>query len=176
VFIKLCRPCHLVIVMLSFSLTVLEAGASGGPAKAPGATGEATVNNITAGFPGESGGVELPSARLAFQGSSYGFIFGGSSGQGTLNYNEEDFPFSISGKTLGIIGSAKIDAIGVVYNLDDVGFFPGTYKSTEGNLTLGSGGGSARLTNEHNVVIELQMLNSGAAVALGGSRYQIAFE
>jgi hypothetical protein len=164
-----------LIVILSFCLASLEAGASGGPAKVP-ADADAAVSNPTAGFPDESGGVLLPSARLEFQGSSYGFIIGGSNGSGTLKYNEENFPFKISGQSLGVIGSTKIDAVGVVYNLDDVGFFPGNYTAIEGNLTLGSGGGSARLTNEHNVVIELQMLNSGAEIALGGSRYQIAFE
>jgi hypothetical protein len=166
---------RLVIVLLSFCLVVIEAGASGGPTKVPAEAGSAAVSTPT-GFPAESGGVQLPSARLAFQGRSFGFIIGGSSGNGTLQYNEENFPFKITGQSLGVIGGAKIDAIGVVYNLDDVGFFPGSYTAIEGNLTLGPGGGSARLTNEHNVVIELQMLNSGAEIALGGSLYQIAFE
>jgi hypothetical protein len=163
----------LVAVLTACCLISLETGASGGPTRAP-SDDSAAVTEPT--FPDQSGGVKLPSARLEFQGSSYGFIIGGTSGSGKLNFQDEEFPFSISGRSLATIGVANIDAIGVVYDLDNVGDFPGTYTSAEHNITLGRGGGSALLKNENDVMIELQMMNTGGEITLGGSRYQITLE
>lgn len=124
----------------------------------------------------ESGGVSLPSARLEFQSSSYGFIVGVSQGSGTLTYQEEAFPFSLKGYSVGMIGGASVDAIGVVYDLNDVGDFPGNYSILTGSFTAFQGGGSARYKNDKGVTIEVQMLQKGAELSLGAGRIEIAFE
>src|SRR3954451_6983830 len=66
------------------------------------------------------GTVEMREVQVAYIGS-------GSSGKGDLFYKGRRYPFQIEGLGVGGIGASSIDARGEVYNLRDVGMFPGTY-------------------------------------------------
>jgi hypothetical protein len=124
---------------------------------------------------------QLPSGRFEFEGISFGLVVGFSRAEGTLHLTERDpdagslplemktYPFSVTGFSLVTVGISKIDAVGIVYNLNDMSDFEGQYVAAEGGLTLGQGGGHVVMRNQNGVVIYLQLFNTGAELSLGGS-------
>ena len=95
----------------------------------------------------------LPSGRLAFESNSYGLLIGYNQGKGTLRFQGQEYPFSIEGYKLFTVGVVSVNALGVVYDLDKLSDFEGTYTTAEGSLTLWQGGGGAVMKNQNGVVI-----------------------
>lgn len=119
---------------------------------------------------------ELPSGRLAFEGIAIGLGIGFTQGKGTLTFAKQNYPFVFKEFALISGGASKVDAIGVVYNLSDISDFAGRYTAIKGSFTVIQGGGSAVMKNQNNVVIQLQTLQRGLQLTLGGSSMQIALE
>jgi hypothetical protein len=123
---------------------------------------------------------KLPSGRFEFSSISFGLLVGFNRGEGALSLSESDpdrgdlpltmktYPFSVTGFSLATVGLAKIDAVGTVYNLNDIVDFEGLYIAGEGALTLGQGGGHLIMRNQNGVVIYLQLYNKGVELRLGG--------
>ncbi len=111
---------------------------------------------------------QLPSGRLAFTSTSFGLLVGYNQGKGTLSFQGKDHPFSIAGYKLVTVGVARVDALGVVYNLDKLSDFEGRYTAAEGSFTVWQGGGGAVMKNANGVVIYLQTLQQGLELSLGG--------
>jgi hypothetical protein len=124
---------------------------------------------------------ELPSGRFEFTSTAFGLIVGFNRGEGALRLTEPDpdggdlplamktYPFSVTGFSLATVGLAKIDAVGIVYNLNDIEDFEGRYIAGEGALTIVQGGGHLIMRNQNGVVIKLQLYNKGVELRLGGS-------
>jgi len=107
------------------------------------------------------GSIEIKEYSLAFIGS-------GSLGKGTLRVGDTTLPFRIGGLGIGGIGVAKIDAHGSVYNLDDLGDFPGAYgKARIGATAADEGKGKLWLENTKGVVLELSADMAGLALTCG---------
>lgn len=131
---------------------------------------------------------KLPSGRFDFTSTSFGLIVGFNRGEGTLRLTESDFeggtlplaiksyPFSVTGFSLVSVGLAKIDAVGIVYNLNDIADFEGRYIAGEGALTVGQGGGHLIMRNQNGVVIKLQFYNKGVEVRLGGGTFNFTLQ
>jgi hypothetical protein len=117
---------------------------------------------------------ELPSGRLSLEGFAIGLGIGFTRGEGTLVFAGQSYPFSFKEFTLASGGASKVDAIGVVYNLNSLSDFAGRYTAIKGSFTAIQGGGSALLKNQNNVLIQLQMLQRGLQLTLGGSSMEIA--
>jgi hypothetical protein len=126
--------------------------------------------------PAASAQEQLPAARLSFTGTTFGLLLGYSQGRGTLNFNGEEFPFAVRGFKLLTLGAAKVEAEGVVYNLQKLADFAGSYAAAEGDVTLFIGGGVTVMKNQHGVVIYLQNLQRGLELTAGGGNLQIALE
>jgi lipid-binding SYLF domain-containing protein len=107
-----------------------------------------------------AGTVEISSTQMAF-------IISGKAGGGVLEYNGKEYPFSIGGLGVGGIGVQTMNAVGAVYNMDDVSKFAGTYVQARAGATLGTGKSVLRLSNEHGVIMDLKASNEGAALSLG---------
>lgn len=131
------------------------------------------------GFLGGIGGALAqdgrPDARLEFSGTSYGLLVGVNKGQGRLIYQERQYAFSIAAIKVGVLGVARVDAIGQVYRMRDLADFPGRYYAVEGTFTVGQGGGNAVLRNEKGVMLYLQNVQKGVELTLGGSGVDIVF-
>jgi hypothetical protein len=124
---------------------------------------------------------KLPSGRFEFTSTSFGLIVGFNRGEGALRLTESDFdrgtlplamktyPFTVTGFSLITVGLAKIEAVGIVYNLNDIADFEGRYIAAEGAFTLVQGGGHLIMRNQNGVVIQLQLYNKGVELRLGGS-------
>ena len=112
---------------------------------------------------------------------SVGFIVGARWGTGTLTLNNGDsHNFSLKGAKIMEIGAAKKQLAGVVYNLEKLEDFPGTYLGIGGGLTVATAGlGGVSITNGPCVVMNAKAeaskgLQVSMPIAPGGVR--IAFE
>jgi hypothetical protein len=117
-----------------------------------------------------------PDARLEFSSTSFGLLFGYSQGKGTLRFQERQYPFSVSGIKVATLGVSQVNALGLVYGLQEVADFSGNYAIIEGGLTLVQGGGSTLLRNGKGVTLYLQNLHYGLDLTLGGGGLSITLD
>ncbi len=117
-----------------------------------------------------------PDARLEFSGFSVGLLLGYSQGQGTLEFQNRQYRFSVSGLKVATVGISRLSAAGQVYRLRDVADFAGRYVSAEGGLTVFQGGGPAMLRNEKGVTLYLQNVQFGLDLTLGGGGLSIVLD
>jgi hypothetical protein len=97
------------------------------------------------------------------------FVTGVGGGDGTLNYQGQDYPFKLIGIVAGPGGGlSKITAAGDVYKLASVADFPGRYTQSTGAAGLSTSGGSDLwLQNSAGVIMHLQGTSTGAMLTLG---------
>ncbi len=107
-----------------------------------------------------SGTIEINSTQMAF-------LISGQAGGGVLEFQGGEYFFNVGGLGVGGIGIAKLNAVGAVYNLDDISKFSGSYIQARAGATLGKGKSSLSLSNKHGVIIDLKSSNKGAALQLG---------
>ena len=107
-----------------------------------------------------AGTIEINSTQMAF-------IISGQAGGGVLEYAGEEHEFGIGGLGIGGIGVQKINAIGVVYNLEKLEDFNGAYVQGRMGVTVGKGKGQIELSNSKCVVIELKSSTEGLALSVG---------
>ena len=107
-----------------------------------------------------AGTVEIDSTQIAF-------IASGKLGGGTLNFEGKEYKFDVGGLGIGGIGVQTINAVGSVYNMDDISKFAGTYVQASAGATLVEGKNIMRLSNENGVIMDLKAGSKGAALALG---------
>jgi len=129
-----------------------------------------TMSPVLAGAPGTdkeeaprvfAGTIEISSTQIAF-------IASAQSGGGTLEFEGMEHDFKISGLGVGGIGIQSVNAVGVVYNLEKLSDFNGTYSQVRVGATVGKGKSSIGLNNNNNdVFIELKSSNKGLALAAG---------
>jgi len=129
-----------------------------------------TMSPALAGAPGTedreapprvfSGTIEVSSTSIAFLASA-------QTGGGTLEFEGMEYEFKISGLGVGGIGIQTANAIGVVYNLEKLSDFEGTYSQARMGATVGKGKSTIGLNNSKGVYIELKSSNKGLALASG---------
>ena len=107
-----------------------------------------------------AGTIEINSTQMAF-------IISGQAGGVVLEYQGKEYKFNIGGLGVGGIGVQTLNAVGAVYNMDDVSKFSGTYVQARAGATLGKGKSSMSLSNSKGVIIDLKSSNQGAALSLG---------
>ncbi len=137
-----------------------------------------TMSPVLAGAPGTdkdpeprvfSGTIEISSTQIAF-------IASAQSGSGTLEFEGMEHDFKIGGLGVGGIGIHTVNAIGVVYNLEKLSDFEGTYSQGRVGATLGKGKSTIGLNNSKGVYIELKSSNKGVALAAGADGMSIKFK
>ena len=138
-----------------------------------------TMSPVLAGAPGAdredpprvfSGTVEISSTQIAF-------IASAQSGGGTLEFEGMEHDFKIGGLGVGGIGIHTVNAVGVVYNLEKLSDFEGTYSQARLGATVGKGKSTLGLNNNKNdVFIELKSSNKGVALAGGVDGVKITFK
>jgi hypothetical protein len=118
----------------------------------------------------KSGTVNIEQVQLAFIGS-------GNLGGGTLHFRGQSYRFKVGGLGIGGFGVSKITAIGEVYNLTDLRFFPGAYGQARYGLAVGDEStGELWLENSNGVVLKLKAEREGLALSLGADAVYINFE
>ena len=110
--------------------------------------------------------VRLSESQAAYWASAKG-------GKGTITYMGQTHEFSIVGLGAGGTGLQRIDATGDVYNLNNLSDFAGTYTGLRTGITLIKGKTTAKLKNEHDVILYLTGKTFGLASSSGIDKFII---
>lgn len=114
------------------------------------------------------GTVEMHEVQAAYIGS-------GSGGGGVLFFRGREYPFEVGGVGVGGIGLSTIEATGEVYNLRELGQFPGTYGQARYGFAIGTlSGGDLWMQNESGVIMHLKAKREGLMLSLGGDAVVIS--
>ena len=104
-----------------------------------------------------------------------GLIAGAGGGRGVLTYRGRDYPFRVSGLSLGVtIGASAMRLTGRVSGLREVKDFAGTYDAVGGGGAYVGGVGGVQLTNKKGVIITLQGIEVGMEFAANRSAIRIS--
>ena len=106
-----------------------------------------------------------------------GLLVGGGTGSGVLNYRGRNYPFKVSGLSVGITAGATVGRFdGRASGISEVGDFVGTYSSVGGGFALVGGVNGVHLRNEKGVTIVLQGPKAGLELASNISAITIAWK
>ena len=106
-----------------------------------------------------------------------GLMVGVGGGNGTLTYRGRDYPFRVSGLSLGVTAGASVShlegwASGVVKPSD----FAGTYSAVGAGGALVGGAGGVSLRNEKGVLLSLRGPKAGLQFAANVSGITISLK
>ena len=119
----------------------------------------------------------LASASLADTGAvrvvftKGGFIVGVGGGHGVLNFRGHNYPFTVSGISVGFtIGASTSRLVGHALNLRNPADIQGTYNVIGAGGALAAGAGGVQLQNARGVVLQLAGGKVGVelSAAVGG--------
>ena len=114
------------------------------------------------------GTVDMHEVQAAYIGS-------GSAGTGVLSFRGVQYPFEVGGVGVGGFGLSTIDATGEVYNLGELGQFPGTYGQARYGFAIGTASaGDLWMQNEAGVIMHLKAKRTGLMLSLGGDAVVIS--
>jgi hypothetical protein len=108
-----------------------------------------------------------PSGTLSIATTSVAVGVGVHWGNGILTARGQRYPFAVQGLEVGGVGVSRVQAIGQVYHLGQVGDFAGTYVAVGADAAIGGGAGILTMRNQHGVVINLQSVQQGIKLTAG---------
>ena len=107
-----------------------------------------------------SGGLLTPSqaetgaVRVVF--TKAGFVVGVGSGKGVLTFRGRNYPFNVSGASLGFtIGASTTALTGRALNIRGPGDIAGTYSAMGAGGALAAGAQGVQLQNANGVILQL---------------------
>jgi hypothetical protein len=106
-----------------------------------------------------------------------GVMVGAGGGSGVLTYRGRDYPFRVSGLSLGVTAGASVSRLeGWASGIRLVSDFAGTYSSVGGGGAFVGGVGGVDLANEKGVRIALQGPKAGMEFAANLSSIKISLK
>ena len=118
----------------------------------------ALLTSVSVVTPGRA---ETGQVRVVF--TKGGFIVGVGGGQGVLTFRGRNYPFKVSGASLGAtIGASTSQLTGRALNLRGPGDIAGTYSAIGAGGAFAAGAGGVQLQNGNGVILQL----SGPKVGL----------
>ena len=109
--------------------------------------------------------------RVAVVFTKGGFIIDVGGGQGVLTFRGKQYPFTVSGMSVGFsIGASTSKFVGRALNLRSPGDLAGSYVVGGAGGALAAGAGGVQLQNANGVILQLSGPRVGAEVsaAVGG--------
>jgi hypothetical protein len=104
-------------------------------------------------------------------------MVGAGGGSGILTYRGRDYPFRVSGLSVGVTAGASVSRLeGWASGIRQVGDFAGTYSSVGGGGAFAGGFGGVQLGNEKGVKIALQGPRAGMEFAANLSGVRISLK
>ena len=104
-------------------------------------------------------------------------MVGAGRGSGGLTYRGRDYPFRVSGLSLGVTAGTSISRLeGWASGIRQVSDFAGTYSSVGGGGAFVGGVGGVHLANENGVTIDLQGPKAGMEFAANLSSIKISLK
>jgi hypothetical protein len=106
-----------------------------------------------------------------------GLMLGVGGGSGVLTYRGRDYPFEVSGVSLGVTAGGSVSRLeGWASGIKQVSDFAGTYSSVGAGGALVGGAGGVRIGNEKGVVIALRGPKAGMELAANIGRIAISLK
>src|SRR6266404_9658429 len=106
-----------------------------------------------------------------------GLMMGAGGGSGVLSYLGRDYPFRVSGLSLGVTAGASVSRLeGWASGIRQVSDFAGIYSSVGGGGAFVGGLGGVQLGNEKGVKIALQGPRAGLEFATNLSEIRISLK
>jgi hypothetical protein len=112
---------------------------------------------------------ETGSVRVVF--TKAGFVAGVGAGRGVLTFRGRNYPFKVSGASLGAtIGASITKFVGRALNMRGSGDIAGTYAAIGAGGALAGGVGGVQLENGSGVILQLHGVKVGMelSVSLAG--------
>jgi len=104
-----------------------------------------------------------------------GLMLGTGTGSGVLTYRGRNYPFRVSGLSLGVTAGASVSRLeGWASGIRQVSDFAGTYDSVGGGGAFVGGLGGVQLGNDKGVTIALQGPRAGMEFAANVTRVRIS--
>jgi len=100
-----------------------------------------------------------------------GFIVGVGGGKGVLTFRGKNYPFTVSGMSVGFtVGASTTKFVGKALNLNSPGDLAGSYAAGGAGGAVAAGAGGVQLQNAKGVILQLSGPKVGAEVsaAVGG--------
>ncbi|WP_454624884.1 hypothetical protein [Bradyrhizobium cenepequi] len=106
-----------------------------------------------------------------------GLMVGAGGGSGVLTYRGRDYPFRVSGLSLGVTAGASVSRLeGWASGIANVTDFAGTYSAVGAGGALVGGVGGVNLRNEKGVVLALKGPKAGMEFAANVSGITISLK
>jgi hypothetical protein len=112
---------------------------------------------------------EIGTVRVVF--TKGGFIVGVGGGEGVLTFRGRNYPFTVSGASIGFtVGASTTRLVGRALNLRGPGDIAGSYAVVGAGGALAAGAGGAQLRNANGVILQLSGPKVGVelSTAMGG--------
>jgi hypothetical protein len=97
-------------------------------------------------------------------------------GKGVLTYKGKKYTFKVKGLQVGAVGISKVTAKGEVYNLFELGQFPGQYAAVGAGAAIIKGKEAQDFRNPKNVHIVFKGTAKGLNLAIGPQGFTIQME
>jgi hypothetical protein len=108
---------------------------------------------------------EMGSVRVVF--TKVAFVAGVGAGRGVLTFRGHNYPFKVSGASLGAtIGASITKFVGRAINMRGAGDIAGTYAAMGAGGALGGGVGGVQLENGSGVILQLHGVKVGMELSL----------
>jgi hypothetical protein len=111
---------------------------------------------------------ENAESTVTLNGGSTALGIGTNWGEGTLEFEGYQYPFSMRGLTVGDVGITAFSGSGVVHNLTRPEDFNGNYTALLAGLTIAGGGSAITMRNQHGVTMNVLLTTRGLKVLLAG--------
>jgi len=112
---------------------------------------------------------ETGTVRVIF--TKGGFIVGVGGGEGVLTFRGKNYPFTVSGASIGFtVGASTTKLVGRALNLRGPGDIAGSYAVAGAGGALAAGAGGVQLRNANGVLLQLSGPKVGVelSAAMGG--------
>ncbi|UPK08415.1 hypothetical protein [Bradyrhizobium sp. 170] len=112
---------------------------------------------------------EIGTVRVVF--TKGGFIVGVGGGEGVLTFRGKNYPFTVSGASIGFtVGASTTKLVGRALNLRGPGDIAGSYAVVGAGGALAAGAGGVQLQNAKGVILQLSGPKVGVelSAAMGG--------
>jgi hypothetical protein len=112
---------------------------------------------------------EIGTVRVVF--NKGGFIVGVGGGEGVLTFRGKNYPFTVSGASIGFtVGASTTRLVGRALNLRGPGDIAGSYAVVGAGGALAAGAGGVQLRNANGVILQLSGPKVGVelSAAMGG--------
>jgi len=129
----------------------------------------ALLGLLTSAIVATPASAEIGTVRVIF--TKGGFIVGVGGGEGVLTFRGKNYPFTVSGASIGFtVGASTTKLVGRALNLRSPGDIAGSYAVVGAGGALAAGAGGVQLQNANGVILQLSGPKVGVelSAAMGG--------